>query len=252
MVLEVTGSTNDDARAWANQSAPSGSLVIADTQTKGRGRQGRAWSSPAGHSLSISIICRPTLAPVALPPLAIVAGLAARELVSARMPCIGDAPQPAVQVKWPNDVWIAGRKVGGILVEASIVGSRVEHVVIGLGLNVTSTTFPPEIEGKVTSLLLGGCDSSKLDRTKIILDWIGLLDREISVYLHHPEALPSRLAPHDAIFGRRVRIGDPAQSARVSGTARGIDPDGRMRVVLDDGTVFRASAGEVTMEQDGD
>src|SRR4051812_29134904 len=96
-VVAHTGSTNDDARAWAGQGAPDGAVVIADAQSSGRGRHGRAWSSPAGASLALSIVVRPRVPPSQLPPLSIVAGLAVRRAIEQRV-------AQRVSVKWPNDV----------------------------------------------------------------------------------------------------------------------------------------------------
>src|SRR5262249_30250157 len=135
-VVAETGSTNDDARAWAADGAPHGATVIADTQRSGRGRHGRVWSSPSGESLAISIVLRPDLAPHSLPPVALVAGLATRRAIAERL-------TSRVQVKWPNDVVIQMRKIAGVLVEGAIAGRRVDHVVVGIGINVARTEFPP-------------------------------------------------------------------------------------------------------------
>jgi BirA family biotin operon repressor/biotin-[acetyl-CoA-carboxylase] ligase len=226
-VFETTGSTNDDAKAWAAEGAPHGAVVVADAQERGRGRHGRAWSTPPGESLALSVVLRPNVAPSQLPPIALVAGLAARAAVGARV--------EGALVKWPNDVWVAGRKIAGVLVEGSIAGSRVDHVVVGVGINVARTEFPPELHA--TSLALAG--ASDLDRGALAIDLLDALDRELDAWLAEPSSIASRLAPHDALRGRAVTLEDGTR-----GTAAGIEPDGRLRVECE-GTVRLAHAGEV-------
>lgn len=236
-VVARTGSTNDDARVWAQAGAPHGSVVVADTQDRGRGRHGRAWSSPPGDSVAMSIVLRPHVPPTALPPIALVAGLAARRAIAPRLP--GNA-----RVKWPNDVVVveekgALRKLAGVLVEGAIAGARVAHVVVGIGINVRRTAFPPELENVASSLLLSG--ATDLDRSALVLDVLAALDEELAAWTLAPQAIGARLAPHDAIAGRPVLLeGD------VLGVADGIAPDGRLRVLV--GSELRlAQAGEVRL-----
>ncbi len=239
-VVERTGSTNDDARAWASSGAPSGAVVIADAQDAGRGRHGRAWSSPPGESLAMSIVLRPPVAPAALPPIALVAGLAARRAIGARV--------EHALVKWPNDVVIVdreaprrARKIAGVLVEGAISGRDVVHVVVGVGINVARRVFEGELEGRATSLALAG--ASSLDRCALALDLLDALDDELAAWLREPTSIAARLAPHDVLLGRAVSVGDRR------GVADGIEPDGRLRVrVRDGGEIVLASAGEVQLE----
>jgi BirA family biotin operon repressor/biotin-[acetyl-CoA-carboxylase] ligase len=130
------GSSNDEALAWAAQSAPDLSLVIADEQTAGRGREGRKWFTPAGTALAFSLILRPTAEEI--PHLTRTVGLAAVSLAdSLRRRSL------SAQIKWPNDVLIAGRKAAGILTESVWSGENVEYVVIGIGVNVARSAIPP-------------------------------------------------------------------------------------------------------------
>lgn len=235
-IVAKTGSTNDDARAWAQAGAPHGAVVIADTQERGRGRHGRAWSSPPGASLAMSVVLRPRLLPTALPPVALVAGLAARRAVASRL-----AHPP--QVKWPNDVVleIEGelRKLAGVLVEGAIAGSRVDHVIIGIGINVARTEFPPELAHIATSLANAGAHD--LDRGVLALDVLSALDAELEAFTLAPDAIGTRLRAHDAIRGRAVFLeGD------LRGVADGIEADGRLRVRIGD-ELRLAHAGEVRL-----
>lgn len=141
LIRESVESTNDEVCKLALAGAPDGLILLAETQTIGRGRRGAAWFSPSGESLTFSILVRPR-EPLALwPRLALAAGLAVAEAIESFN------LQPGI--KWPNDVWLGKRKVAGILVEAGA-----DFAVVGIGLNVNTTAFPPEISEIATSLQL--------------------------------------------------------------------------------------------------
>lgn len=239
-MLADTGSTNDDARAWAAEGAPHGACVIADTQSKGRGRHGRSWSSPSGDSLAISIVVRPSVSPAHLPLLSLVAGLAARAAVARRVPTAG--------VKWPNDIVLVEadgslRKIAGILIEASLAGSRVEHAIVGIGINVARREFPDELAPIATSLARAG--ASDLDRASLAIELLSLLDEELAAFERAPRAIAARLREHDALCGRAVLLDGDSR-----GVADGIDESGRLRVRTADGVVL-ANAGEVRLDRGG-
>ena len=154
-VQPVTRSTNDDAKAAAAIGAPELSVFAADEQTAGRGRGGRAWHSPLGENLYLSFLLRPGWEPQAAAPFALVVGLAVAEEIDARLAL------PRAQVKWPNDVHVDGRKIAGILLEASIREGRLASLVVGVGVDVHAASFPPELSALATSLaLLGASDLS--------------------------------------------------------------------------------------------
>jgi len=145
-LLASTTSTNDEAKHAAKDGAPGGSTWVAEQQTAGRGRQGRAWVSPRGENLLFSVLVRVTCPPSRLPPIALAAGLAVRDAL------VLAAPEAAPKIKWPNDVLIDEKKVAGVLVEAVTAGSRVQAVVIGVGINVHTRDFPADIADRATSL----------------------------------------------------------------------------------------------------
>lgn len=153
-VYTCVGSTNDLARDWAGASAPEGATVLADEQTAGRGRQGRSWSSPAGHGLYLSVILRPPWPADDAPHLALLAGEAVAEALRQGRPTL------PLMVKWPNDVLCGGRKICGILVETGLRGARLDYAVIGIGLNVrqTDSDWPPALSGLATSCAEQGLD----------------------------------------------------------------------------------------------
>ncbi|MBL9107655.1 MAG: biotin--[acetyl-CoA-carboxylase] ligase, partial [Myxococcales bacterium] len=129
-----TASTNDLAKEAGKSGAPHGTTFVADAQTHGRGRQGRAWTAAPGEALLVSVLFRTPCPLARLPLLSLAAGLAARDAVAL---ALGDDPRALV--KWPNDVWVRGangegpRKIAGVLVESTLVGGRVESLVVGVG-----------------------------------------------------------------------------------------------------------------------
>jgi BirA family biotin operon repressor/biotin-[acetyl-CoA-carboxylase] ligase len=139
LVRETAASTNDELRALAEDGAPDGLVLLALQQTAGRGRRGAAWFSPPGESLAFSILLKPSEPKALWPRLALATGLAVAEAA--------ESFGTAAGIKWPNDVWIGRRKVAGILVEAGR-----DFAIVGIGLNVNSTAFPPEVAEIATSL----------------------------------------------------------------------------------------------------
>ena len=136
---EEVASTNTKARSLAKAGAPEGAVVIAESQTSGRGRRGRSWFCPAGKGLLISVLLRPTLPVSQVHLLTLVAACAAAEAIEATV----DLP---VGIKWPNDLFLGDRKAGGILVEAAGAGAAVDWVVAGIGINVN--TEPGELPAR--------------------------------------------------------------------------------------------------------
>jgi BirA family biotin operon repressor/biotin-[acetyl-CoA-carboxylase] ligase len=226
-------STSDEAKHAARAGAPHGATWVAEQQTAGRGRQGRAWLSTPGENLLFSVLVRTACVPSRLPPIALAAGLAVRDAVAIA------APESAPMLKWPNDVLVGGKKVAGVLVEAITAGSRVEAVIVGIGINVLTRDFPPEIADQATSIALVA--ATPPDRAAILADVIAALDRDLHVVLARGLGLlRARLEAVDALRDRRVR----SDSGDV-GIASGIDDDGRLVVRRNDGISVRWNAGEV-------
>jgi BirA family transcriptional regulator, biotin operon repressor / biotin---[acetyl-CoA-carboxylase] ligase len=130
------GSTNDEALNWAAQRGPDLAIVVADEQTAGRGRAGRAWHTPSGSALALSVILRPSNAELGAP--ARLTGLGALAVVQ----CCRELGMQA-QIKWPNDVLLRGKKVAGILVESEWAGNSLNASIMGIGVNVNSAAIPP-------------------------------------------------------------------------------------------------------------
>lgn len=231
VVATLTGSTNDDAKRAAREGAPAGSAFIADAQTGGRGRLGRTWFSPPGQNLYTSFVLRPLLEAKRLPLITLTAGLAVADVVASRI-------AGSVGVKWPNDVYIDGRKVSGILSEVQIAGARAAWVVVGIGINVHARDFPPEIADRATSLALAGATSP--DRGALFVDLAAALFSRVQMLEAGSErAIIDALRARDELAGRPITVdGVPA-------TAIGIAEDGALTVRKSEGSVERCVAGEV-------
>jgi BirA family biotin operon repressor/biotin-[acetyl-CoA-carboxylase] ligase len=231
-------STNDLASARGRSGAPAGLVVAAETQTAGRGRLGRTWHSPAGESLYLSILLRPARPASEIPPLTLVAGAAVADALTP----LGLTPR----LKWPNDVQLVGddglrRKLCGILTEMATAGTRVEHVVVGIGINVNGLEFPPALEGRATSLraALGRL----VDRAALLAAVLAAFERRYAAYeATGPAAAAAAFEAHAALPDRcRVNSG----GAPLEGTALGVDADGALRLRDDAGRVHRVISGEL-------
>lgn len=246
--LDGCVSTNDRAAAEARAGAPEGLLVTADAQTGGRGRQGRAWHSPAGDNLYFSLLLRPRRPVAEIPPLTLLAGGALAEAIGS----FG----VAARVKWPNDllVRIGGRprKLAGILTEASTEGERIGHVVVGVGLNVNTETFPHELTDRATSLrLCGGAGGAPWSRVEVLARVLASLE---AAYDRFAVAGPAAaIALWEAHADRALRCRARVGGRDIEGTTAGVGADGSLRLRDDAGVVHPVVSGEVVeVLRDGD
>jgi len=226
-------STNDVARARLDAAGADGLVIVAEEQTAGRGRRGRAWISPPGSNLYLSVALRPRIAAADAWQLGIAASLAA---VAA---CADVTP---LELKWPNDLVASdGRKVGGLLVETIAEGDRMRGAVIGIGINANwrRRAMPPEIRDTATSLAdLTGADT---DREALLLRLVDALATEI-------EAIEAGVSPLPRYRARCATLGTDVQVATadgiVSGRATGVDATGSL-VVETDADIRVLATGEV-------
>lgn len=243
----VVGSTNDVASTLAASGAADGTLVIGDMQTRGRGRLGRDWFSPAGAGLYFSLVVRPdsSVAAAAPPVLTLVAGVAAAEGIER-------ATGLVAAIKWPNDLVIderpspsgraRRRKLAGILAEGTIVGGAIQHVVLGIGINLRDGAYPADLRDRVTSIereigrdvsrdaVLGECLASLWHWWRVAAD--GGIDAVLDAWRHRSPSAS----------GASVRITTPHGPEQ--GRTDGIDADGALRVLVG-GRRQRVVAGEV-------
>jgi BirA family transcriptional regulator, biotin operon repressor / biotin---[acetyl-CoA-carboxylase] ligase len=234
--LDETPSTNTVALALAEEGAPEWTVVAAGHQTAGRGRLGRAWASAPGRSLLFSVVLRPSLPPERAPLLSL---LAAAEMVEA----CPRPPEEPVRAKWPNDLLVGERKVGGILPEARVEGGELGHLVLGVGMNVSMTEedFPEEILVTATSLGLEGASIEPGDLLRRFLAGFRASYRPID-----PDFGVHVVAGYQGVcatIGRLVRA-RTVTGDEVEGLAVAVDSDGSL-VLEREGERHSVAFGEV-------
>lgn len=213
-----------------------GHLVVADTQTAGKGRRGRSWESPAGKNIYFSLILKPDFAPDKAPMLTLVMAMAVFRALE---------HYGSLGIKWPNDIVLNGKKICGILTEMSLQQNRIGHVVIGVGINVKKQDFPEELVDKATSLE-AECGQA-FSRTLILQEIMSAFEEEYERFLQ-TEDLSGIVERYNAGLinrDREVRVLDP--KGEYSGVARGIDDKGELIVELPDGSYCNVYAGEVSV-----
>ncbi|RME43879.1 MAG: biotin--[acetyl-CoA-carboxylase] ligase [Chloroflexi bacterium] len=218
----------------AAREADEGLVILADEQTAGRGRHGRRWDAPAGSSILMSILFRPDLPASDVNLLTMIVSLAALD-------GIAEVTGLEAALKWPNDVVVGDRKVGGLLTESSFIGSRLEYAVVGLGLNVN---FDPADVANIPStasslMVLLGRPVDRLALVRAILTATDWRYRALKAG-HSPHAEWSR---HLTTIGQRVRVILPVDM--VEGVAEGVNRQGSLLVRQDDGTLAEVAAGDV-------
>ncbi len=212
--LDRTHSTNDVAKQAARTGAPSGATFLTDHQSAGRGRRGRTWHSEPGQGLLFSVVLDSSLPPERLSPLTLAVGLGVRE-------ALAEFAEHELSLKWPNDVLFEGRKLAGVLVESEASGNGM-RLVVGVGVNVGTPSFPAELASIATSLRLLGCSARRehvLARAlPAVHHWIATLERgDLS-------KIVAEVSRFDALAGKQVLV------EGVRGIARGIDAQGQLLV----------------------
>jgi len=231
------GSTNTRARELADAGASEGELVVADAQTEGRGRLGRRWESPARRNLYFSVILRPSLAPAHAAQITLMAAVALSETLDSFI-------APTAEIKWPNDILVGGRKLAGILAEAVCSVDALEHVILGIGINVNyrREEMPETIRARAISL--ADLTGSFVERENVLARLIHALDRCYGVLEQSGfDALRPRW---DARFGLRDKLVRVEHLDRaIVGRARGIERDGALVLEDERGALHSIYAGDV-------
>jgi BirA family biotin operon repressor/biotin-[acetyl-CoA-carboxylase] ligase len=238
--FDEVGSTQWVAAEMAEAGAASGTVIIAEHQLAGRGRLGRSWHSPAGVNLYTTIILRPRMPLGAVPQLSLVAGVAAAESLQTIAPGL-------VALKWPNDVWLKGRKAGGIIAQA-VTDSRhrLSCVLLGIGLNLnlTSGDLPEDLRDKATTVHIA--TGRRCDRIAVASVLFNRLDsRYMEAELNGFAPMRSEYEKFSALTGKNVAVIDGA--VRVSGQVTGVAADGALMLETASGP-RRVLAGEVSVE----
>ena len=232
-----TGSTNDAARAFAIKGAREGFAVVADSQTKGKGRLGRSWESPAGVNIYTSIVLRPSIMPLFAPQLTLVSAVAVAEAIS-------KYSQKTPEVKWPNDILINSKKVAGILTEMNSETDRINFVIIGIGVNINMTRkmFPEELRPIATSL------KEEIGKEISRIDFIQTLYLNLETwykrYLKHGfEPIRRAWTGYFTMAGRVVKVRQMDKA--IVGVAMGIDDNGELLLREKSGNITRIISGDV-------
>ena len=218
------GSTNTAAMAAAANGAPEGSVFLAEEQTAGRGRGAHSWQSARSAGIYCSSILRPPLPPSEALVLSLAAGLAVRATIKSVNKNV------EVDLKWPNDVLISGKKVCGILTEMNAEATRVRYVVVGIGINVNQLEFPKEIEHEATSLRMQ--TGSEWSRVELAAALLKSLDQEYRLLIGQPDARQSilrRFSDQSSwVRGKQVRIEEIG--GEIEGVTEGLDEHGFLQV----------------------
>lgn len=238
-------STNDEAAKWAKQihdRAPHGGVIVADSQRAGRGRLGRQWHSPPGSNLYFSVVLRLALPPDKVPPITLCAGLAVCEVVNTR--------GAVASIKWPNDIYVGKNKLAGVLTEMSTQSqgtvsegqsSPVEStVIVGIGVNVNGSAFPPELAATSLALECG----ETIDRAILLGDILSSMHQWVERYCAHGvSALQRAFEGHSMLSGQLVRakIGGQLRSGKVVS----LSDDGALRLRDSAGIEHKIIAGEI-------
>lgn len=231
-------STNDWARQMAEEGACSGTLALADTQTNGRGRRGHDWESPMGDNIYMSLILRPEIPGFKASQLTLVMGLSVSQGISAVLGL-------PVMMKWPNDLILSGKKICGILTEMSASRTKINYVIIGIGINVNNCVFSAELADTATSLKLAS--GHAVDKCEIMNAVFDAFEKNYNIFLK-TEDLSGIQEEYNKVLvnrDREVRVLDPVNP--YEGIARGINKIGELLVEKPDKTVEKVYAGEVSI-----
>jgi BirA family biotin operon repressor/biotin-[acetyl-CoA-carboxylase] ligase len=234
-------STNLEAKTLALKGAPEGTVVVAEVQSAGRGRLGRRWTSPAGKGLLFSVVLRPTLPMSQAHLLTIVAAVAAAEAIEKHVAA-------RVAIKWPNDLFIGDRKVGGILMEVAGEADEIDWVILGMGLNVNTeySELPVALRRTATSLKIVG--GELVDRSDVLAALLLSLEAQYKAVARGGfESALTAFRERDYLLARTISV--ETRQGPVVGAAAGIDDRGALLVELPHRRVRSFHSGDVTLHQ---
>jgi len=237
-------STNDVATALATGGASDGTVIFAEYQRRGRGRFDRRWHSPAGKNIICSVILRPSIDPKNISQISLLTAVAAAKTLRSTFGL------PAF-IKWPNDVYVNGKKISGILVEMNAELDLVHYVVVGIGINVNSSRkdFPPSIRDLSTSIKLE--TGAKADRIAVARAFLEEFDSCYRSYIRKGfEEVGNTWIDMSLSLGKRIKALN--STGEISGIPTGLDGDGSLLIRLDSGMVARVSSGDLIIFEQKD
>lgn len=235
--FDTIDSTNTKAKQLAEEGHPTGTLVVAEKQEAGRGRRGRGFESPAGVGIFMTLVLKPDFAPDRASMLTLIAALAVSKAIS-------EKTGQEAEIKWPNDIVMNGKKVCGILTEMSAQLDYINHVVIGIGINVQNESFPKEIEQVATSILME--TGQHVNRAELIEAVLEQFERYYEIFLETEDlsGLVKEYNTHLINMQKQVRVLDPKEPYEAK--AMGITPHGELIVDTWEGRKL-VSSGEVSV-----
>ena len=235
-------SCNRSVLELAGTGEAEGLLIVAESQTAGRGRQQGSWFSPPDKNLYFSLLLRPVVPPARLPELALLMALGLRKGILALLPNL------PIGLKWPNDLWIDGRKISGILCENEQHPRYGLQVVVGIGLNVNCSKddFPPELQEIASSLEIAS--GAPLDRAHLLAEILNCLEEYYQRWQQANDLLPflPEWESADILKGKNITITQPTKT--ITGTVLGLAPDGRLRMQLENNTETLISCGDTAIQ----
>lgn len=222
LYFDTIDSTNTKAQELAEKGYPSGTLVVADKQESGKGRRGRSWVSPSGTGIFMTLMIKPDINPNNASMLTLVAALAVAKAITS-------VTSEEALIKWPNDIVVNGKKVCGILTEMNAQFDYINHIVVGIGINVHNESFPEEISQMASSLMIeaGG---KRFHRAQIIAETMSYFEQYYDTFLKTQD-LSALVREYDELLVNRnksVRVLDPKEP--FDGKAMGITPKGELIV----------------------
>jgi len=231
-----TDSTNRVAMELGYANEPEGMVVVAEEQTAGRGRAGRVWQSERGTGIYATLLLRPKISPVQAPLLTMLAGLSARSAIQAQTGL-------TIDLKWPNDLMLGSKKLGGILTEMHAEPSQVRHVVVGIGINANQDKFPGELASIATSLRLSLGRS--ISRMELLVRLLREFESNYNRFLREGAASVTQRFEAVSSYARGKRVSVSSAAEIYSGVTAGLSPDGFLQVEREGGNIVTVIAGDV-------
>lgn len=235
---EEVDSTNNLAKKLAEEGAPQGTLVVADSQTAGKGRRGKTWCTPKASIIAMSLVLRPDIRPEVASMVTLIMGLSVAKAIEELYPV-------KTGIKWPNDVVVNGKKICGILTEMSAEMTGIHYLVIGTGINTNVEAFPPELEKVATSLLLEL--GERVNRAELLVACMRYFEDYYEKFIETGD-LSLLKEQYESLLlnlGNQVKVLEPGHE--YTGVSLGINEKGELLVKKEDGTVEAVYAGEVSV-----
>jgi len=231
--FDVLASTMETAMGLGTKGVPEGTLVVAETQTKGKGRLGRAWYSPKHKGIYLSLVLRPDILPNQAPVLTLLSAVAVCEAIK-------EVCRLDTQIKWPNDIFLNNKKIGGILTEMAAETDRVSFMAVGIGLNVNNDK----------KSLISGASSLKeekgepISRLQLLQELLRRIEANYSLFCKKETAcILEKWREHSMTLDRRIKV--YSHKEHIEGQAQDVDADGGLLVRLDTGITKKVMAGDV-------